>query len=260
MFPTHTLFQRKTHLLCPPRTGEKNVDNTKFVSLPSSLWFAVVSGLTVGYGDITPTTAPGQAFTLLMLSLVVALYAISPGIIGYASRCTLRRTPMEDCVLTILLIWCRPRHAQACFDAADTLPCPRLPFPPPLCRTSYALKYQEHKKKTRKVCKGQGGGGFTEPGSKFFAYRAAESRALTFAHHAAPVSCSASTEWRQRLPWCRCGGASRPSNAAAALPRRSSSQTCMSLGNPAQEACVDREALCTCGSSSSICFLCLVTA
>ncbi|SHK17171.1 voltage-gated potassium channel [Desulfatibacillum alkenivorans DSM 16219] len=58
--------------------GEKN----GFVSIPASIYWAVVTLTTVGYGDISPKTAPGQALAALVMILGYAIIAVPTGIVS----------------------------------------------------------------------------------------------------------------------------------------------------------------------------------
>jgi voltage-gated potassium channel len=53
-----------------------------FTSIPKSIYWAVVTITTVGYGDITPQTALGQFFSGLLMILGYAIIAVPTGIIS----------------------------------------------------------------------------------------------------------------------------------------------------------------------------------
>ncbi len=58
--------------------GESN----GFTSIPKSIYWAIVTITTVGYGDITPNTALGQFFSGLLMILGYAIIAVPTGIIS----------------------------------------------------------------------------------------------------------------------------------------------------------------------------------
>ena len=55
-----------------------------FASIPDSLWWAVVTLTTVGYGDMYPITAGGRFFTTIILFVGLGLVAVPAGIISSA--------------------------------------------------------------------------------------------------------------------------------------------------------------------------------
>lgn len=52
-----------------------------FTSIPDTIWWAVVTLTTVGYGDMVPITVLGKVFTVVILLSGVALLALPAGII-----------------------------------------------------------------------------------------------------------------------------------------------------------------------------------
>jgi len=57
---------------------------TQFTSIPISIYYAIVSITTVGYGDITATTTLGKFFTTLMILTGYAIIAVPTGIVSSA--------------------------------------------------------------------------------------------------------------------------------------------------------------------------------
>jgi len=53
-----------------------------FVSIPLSIYWAIVTLTTVGFGDITPQTVPGQFIASVIMLLGYAIIAIPTGIVG----------------------------------------------------------------------------------------------------------------------------------------------------------------------------------
>lgn len=55
-----------------------------FGSIPESLWWAVATLTTVGYGDVYPVTAGGRAFTGFILFIGLGIVAVPTGLIASA--------------------------------------------------------------------------------------------------------------------------------------------------------------------------------
>lgn len=71
---------------------EHDAQPEKFTSVFDSLWWAVVTLTTVGYGDIYPITAGGRLFTFLVLVLGLGVIAVPSGLLAAA----LTRVRAED--------------------------------------------------------------------------------------------------------------------------------------------------------------------
>lgn len=61
--------------------AEHQVPNTNFTSIPATIWWAVVTLTTVGYGDMAPVTIIGKIFSVLIMLAGVGLLALPAGII-----------------------------------------------------------------------------------------------------------------------------------------------------------------------------------
>ncbi|WP_432695513.1 ion transporter [Marinobacterium sp. YM272] len=55
-----------------------------FASIPHSLWWAMVTLTTVGYGDVYPITAGGRFFTFFVLMVGLGIVAVPTGLISSA--------------------------------------------------------------------------------------------------------------------------------------------------------------------------------
>ena len=76
-----------------------------FTSIPRSVYWAIVTLTTVGYGDIAPQTPLGQALAAAIMILGYAIIAVPTGIvtaaIGTASRQTVDARACPKCDLTV---------------------------------------------------------------------------------------------------------------------------------------------------------------
>jgi voltage-gated potassium channel len=53
-----------------------------FSSIPRSIYWAIVTVTTVGYGDIAPQTVAGQVIASMMMILGYAIIAVPSGLVG----------------------------------------------------------------------------------------------------------------------------------------------------------------------------------
>merc|ERR1712048_350303 len=53
-------------------------------SLPTAAWLTIVTMTTVGYGDVTPISGPGQSITAVLVVITMLYMAVPLGIIGNA--------------------------------------------------------------------------------------------------------------------------------------------------------------------------------
>lgn len=61
---------------------EQDVQPEAFGSIPASLWWALVTLTTVGYGDVVPITAAGKVFGGLIIILGVGIFALPAAILA----------------------------------------------------------------------------------------------------------------------------------------------------------------------------------
>ena len=75
-----------------------------FSSIPASLWWALVTLTTVGYGDAVPVTALGKVFGGLITIMGICFYALPAGILSssYTTQMQLKRDRFKDTVRSVL--------------------------------------------------------------------------------------------------------------------------------------------------------------
>lgn len=62
--------------------AERDAQPQHFSSIPASMWWAVVTLSTVGYGDVYPITAAGKVLAAVIAVLGIGLFALPNGIIA----------------------------------------------------------------------------------------------------------------------------------------------------------------------------------
>jgi len=75
---------------------ENEVQPDHFSSIFESLWWAIITLTTVGYGDVYPITVGGKAFTFLILLIGLGIVAIPTGIISSALTKTIEEEDKVD--------------------------------------------------------------------------------------------------------------------------------------------------------------------
>lgn len=63
---------------------ENEAQPEAFSSIPQSMWWAVITLTTVGYGDVYPVTAGGRVFTGFILLLALGIIAVPTGLVSSA--------------------------------------------------------------------------------------------------------------------------------------------------------------------------------
>ena len=79
-------------------TVENPVQPEQFPNVIASLWWAICTLTTVGYGDVYPITAAGRFFAAIISLIGIGIIAIPTGIIaaGFTSAIEKRQTGEED--------------------------------------------------------------------------------------------------------------------------------------------------------------------
>jgi len=76
---------------------EGTLDDTGFTSIPISIYWAVVTLTTVGYGDISPQTPAGQVLAALVMLLGYSIIAVPTGIVTAQIAQKPKRTANISC-------------------------------------------------------------------------------------------------------------------------------------------------------------------
>ena len=76
---------------------EREVQPRVFASIPHTMWWAIVTMATVGYGDIAPVTPLGKVFGGMVMVLGIAMFAVPAGILATGFAAEIRR---RDFVVT----------------------------------------------------------------------------------------------------------------------------------------------------------------
>ena len=62
--------------------AENEAQPDKFSDIPTSMWWAIVTLTTVGYGDVFPVTPLGKVFAAIIAVLGIGMFALPTGILG----------------------------------------------------------------------------------------------------------------------------------------------------------------------------------
>ena len=62
--------------------AEHDAQPDNFPDIPSSMWWAIVTLTTVGYGDVFPVTPLGKVFAAIIAILGIGMFALPTGILG----------------------------------------------------------------------------------------------------------------------------------------------------------------------------------
>jgi len=76
--------------------AEKDLPNTQFTSIPASMWWAIVTLATVGYGDVVPMTIAGRIIGGFVAILGIGLFALPTGILGSGFMDDIQRRRAEE--------------------------------------------------------------------------------------------------------------------------------------------------------------------
>lgn len=79
--------------------AENQAQPENFPDIPSSMWWAIVTLTTVGYGDVYPVTTLGKVFAAGIAMLGIGMFALPTGILGasFVEELEKRRSGKQSC-------------------------------------------------------------------------------------------------------------------------------------------------------------------
>jgi len=97
-----------------------------FTSIPRSIYWAIVTMTTVGYGDITPQSIPGQSLAAVVMILGYAIIAVPTGIVTAEIVEAARHRPVTTRVCMVCMSEGHEPSARFCRDCSARLEDPVL--------------------------------------------------------------------------------------------------------------------------------------
>lgn len=76
---------------------ESTQPNTQFNNIPNSIYWAIVTMTTVGYGDITPATALGKFLSAFVMLIGYTIIAVPTGIVSVSMMKDYKRRMEKEC-------------------------------------------------------------------------------------------------------------------------------------------------------------------
>lgn len=90
-----------------------------FTSIPKSIYWAVVTVTTVGYGDIAPQTVLGQSFATVLMLMGYAIIAVPTGIVSSEMRKMDKRAEIEGSRSCARCKEMNPKYANYCMKCGN---------------------------------------------------------------------------------------------------------------------------------------------
>jgi len=100
-----TLFAALMYTIESPESG--------FTSIPMSIYWAIVSITTVGYGDIVPTTSLGKAITVILMLIGYSIIAVPTGVFSAQVIRSIRTKSVPATACAAALGWMRTARTRA---------------------------------------------------------------------------------------------------------------------------------------------------